>query len=206
MEFEFYDPNRELVVTEGHIPHWYQPGVATFVTFRTNDSVPLDVLRRIEVQRQEQKGQRVRPPSSADWAGFDEYSREIMDWLDRGYGACVLRRPDCTQEVASAIGHFDGIRYDVSDYVVMPNHVHVLFSHRGTFTPSGICYSWKKYSAVRINAILGRHGHFWQEESFDHLVRSAEQFEYLRTYIADNPIRAGLNLGEYILYQRPLTE
>jgi hypothetical protein len=63
-------------------------------------------------------------------------------------------------------------------------------------------YSWKKFSATQINRCLQRRGHLWQGESFDHLVRSPEQFVYLQHYIADNPKRAGLREGEY--YRRQL--
>jgi type I restriction enzyme R subunit len=41
-------------------------------------------------------------------------------------------------------------------------------------------------------------GRLWQEESFDHLVRSPEQFEYFQRYIAENPRKASLNPGDYL--------
>jgi len=56
----------------------------------------------------------------------------------------------------------------------------------------------EKYTATRINRVLGRRGRFWQEESFDHLVRSLEEFKYLRRYIAENPVRAKLRDGEFL--------
>lgn len=40
-------------------------------------------------------------------------------------------------------------------------------------------------------------GKFWQQEPFDHLVRSPDQYDYLREYIADNPSKAGLRPGDY---------
>src|SRR5205807_1732667 len=60
------------------------------------------------------------------------------------------------------------------------------------------CYSWKKFSARAINTVLGRSGRFWQEESFDHLIRSSEHFERFQQYIALNGERAGLCLNEYL--------
>jgi hypothetical protein len=62
----------------------------------------------------------------------------------------------------------------------MPNHVHLLVCLLGNTDLEEQCYSWKKYTATSINRALGQKGRFWQEESFDHLVRSPEQFHYLR--------------------------
>ena len=66
------------------------------------------------------------------------------------------------------------------------------------------CRSWKRYTAGVFNRTQGRKGHFWQRDSFDHLVRSTEHFEHYRRYIADNPVRARLKSGEFIHEQKPL--
>lgn len=92
----------------------------------------------------------------------------------------------------------------MADFVVMPNHVHILFGLLGDATLAKVCYSWKKYTANEVNRLLRRNGHFWQGESFDHIVRNGEQFEYLRNYIATNPTKAGLQPGEFVLYQAAL--
>ena len=121
-----------------------------------------------------------------------------MEYLDQGYGACPLRETDAAQIVANTLSHFDGDRYHLGDFVVMPNHVHVLVCLLGTIELESQCTSWKKYSATKINRLLNQRGRFWQEESFDHLVRSPEQFDYLRRYIRENPIKAGLPAGAYL--------
>jgi putative transposase len=64
------------------------------------------------------------------------------------------------------------------------------------------CQNWKHYTARQINTALATSGHFWQPESFDHLVRSPEQFEYLRTYIERNPIVACLRQDEFRHYRK----
>jgi type I restriction enzyme R subunit len=126
-----------------------------------------------------------------------------MDYLDRGYGACALRNQPAAELVAGALRHFDGDRYHLGDFVVMPNHVHLLVCLLGATEIEAQCQSWKKYSAGQINRLLGRSGRFWQEESFDHLVRSPEHFERLERYIAENPAKAGLPEGEYLHWVRP---
>jgi type I restriction enzyme R subunit len=57
---------------------------------------------------------------------------------------------------------------------------------------------------VKINRALGRKGRFWQQDGFDHLVRSVEQFQYYREFIADNPRRARLGLNEYIYWSKAI--
>ena len=86
----------------------------------------------------------------------------------------------------------------------MPNHVHLI----GAFADEGAmlqqCESWKRFTATHVNRELGRRGRFWQQDAFDHLVRSESQFVRLRHYIADNPKKAGLAPGEYLHYSRVL--
>ena len=81
----------------------------------------------------------------------------------------------------------------------MPNHVHLLVCLLGDTDLLKQCHSWKKFSAGKINKVLGRTGRFWQEESFDHLVRSPEQFCAIQQYIRNNP--NDLRKGKYFLYQ-----
>jgi putative transposase len=88
--------------------------------------------------------------------------------------------------VADSLHHFDGDRYYLSDYVVMPNHVHLLAAFPSEDAMLGQCESWKHYMARQINAIVHQQGRFWQQDVFDHLVRSAEEFHHLRKYIAEN--------------------
>ena len=89
------------------------------------------------------------------------------------------------------------------DFVVMPNHVHVLASFHAPESMLKRAAAWRRYQAREINRVLGESGHFWQEDGFDHLVRSPEQFEHYRRYIANNPIKARLKSGKYVLYSKP---
>jgi type I restriction enzyme R subunit len=66
------------------------------------------------------------------------------------------------------------------------------------------CESWKHYTAAQINRQLSQKGRFWQQDAFDHLIRTEGQFEYLRRYIAGNPAKARLGIGEFLHYSRPL--
>ena len=96
------------------------------------------------------------------------------------------------------------VRYCLTDFVVMPNHVHLLAAFKDGTQMLAQCESWKRFTARKINARLKTKGRFWQPDAFDHLVRSEEQFRFLRRYIADNPIRAKLGNGEFVYWSRAL--
>lgn len=42
--FNPLDRSTEIYQRERNLPHWYQPGAAIFVTFRTFDSLPKDII------------------------------------------------------------------------------------------------------------------------------------------------------------------
>jgi type I restriction enzyme R subunit len=211
MSFELFDPRAEFTIREGNLPHWYQPGVTYFVTFRTDDSVPQSLLRAWHGRRDTWLRKQGIDPLLPDWkarlrrdAQLEQeyhvlFTRDFMQYLDRGHGACALADPRVADEVARSLRHFDGQRYHLGDFVVMPNHVHLLVCLFGETEIEAQCRSWKKFSAHEINRLLNRRGRFWQEESFDHLVRSPAQFEHFQQYIADNPCRAGLQPGQFLL-------
>jgi type I restriction enzyme R subunit len=217
VHFELFDPEVPVAVSRHHLPHWFQPGVTYFVTFRTADSLPRAVVERWLQDRDRWLIAHGVRPDNPDWRAKlqlltlderEEYHREFSDafhkYLDAGYGECLLRRPEIAETVAEAVRHFDGERYVIADFVVMPNHVHVLLGLLSETALRDVCYSWKKFTATRINRITRRVGHFWQAENFDHLVRTPEQFGYIREYIAKNPVRAGLKAGEYTHYSADL--
>jgi D-tyrosyl-tRNA(Tyr) deacylase len=176
-----FDPSVSVGNSRRHMPHWQQPGCTYFVTFRLADSVPGEMLRQ--------------------WArstNRDVVREEIQRWLDKGTGKCWLRRPEIGQIVADALRYFDGERYRLSEFVVMPNHVHVLVTPLGEHQLTDILHSWKSYTATRINRVLQHEGAVWQHESFDHIVRSEDSLQRFRQYIRQNPLTAHLKDGEYV--------
>ena len=184
-EFLPFDPREGVQVKTGAaLPHWTQVGRTAFVTWRTADSIPRKVLesfredragwlesRGIDVSESGWRDRVSALPSDKRKEYWREFGNRWLDLLDEGLGSCPLRRPDCANTVAKALRHFDGERYQLGDFVIMPNHVHVLVTPTEPWTIWKICWSWKKFSATRINELLGTEGRFWQSESFDHLVR-----------------------------------
>jgi REP element-mobilizing transposase RayT len=215
MQYEFFDPAADWTIYYRKLPHWDQPGVMVFLTWRTVDSIPEATLQRWRVERAGWLRRHGIDPLADDWrqrlralpaAARREYHVHFtsawMECLDECHGECVLRRPELSAIVAENLLHRDGSDYELSDFVVMPNHVHALAQFRSEGGMQDCCRDWKHYTARKINSALGQSGQFWQTESFDHLVRSPEQFQYQRGYIERNPSAAGLQESEYRYYRR----
>jgi putative transposase len=215
--FTFFDPAQAVEITHRNLPHWEQAGTTYFITFRTADSLPAPVLTQWKSDRElwlhahgidgEDKSWRDQLAALSDNKQNEFRKRFNASWhemLDAGHGECLLRRPHLANITAEAFHHFDGKRYALGEFVIMPNHVHLL----AWFPPDcegmkAQCKAWKRYTAVQINRALHRQGHFWQGESYDHLVRSTAQMEHYQTYIAENPTKARLRDGEYLYYRSP---
>jgi putative DNA methylase len=110
--------------------------------------------------------------------------------LDSGAsGPRFLQRPEIAELVVAALraGDRQFHRYQLHAFVVMPNHVHILV------TPKVVSTRWlgplKGFTSHQANELLGTHGRaFWQDESYDRLVRSGVEFERIRAYIERNPV------------------
>ena len=163
----------------GYLPHRDEPRLTQFVTFRLADSFP-ESLR-------------------SEWEHFfkiqDNHERraELEVYLDKGRGACHLRRFEVAQLVENNLRGFSGDRYELRAWVVMPNHVHVLFKV-GTATMSEIVGAWKKHTGRLANKLLGKQGAFWAEDYFDVFMRHAEHERQTVHYIENNPTKAKLVL------------
>ena len=125
-----------------------------------------------------------------------DYAERLDAYLDRGSGASFLKDPRVAKLVVDALRHFDGARYHLHAWCVMPNRVHVIFSVLPARTPalrlSSIIQSWKSFTAKEANRLLARTGSFWQREYYDHLVRDDEDFVRCIEYTINNPVKAGL--------------
>jgi len=190
---QFFNPSAEVARLHGaNLPHWRQGGATYYVTFRLADSLPAQVLDAWRTARAELLAHAQADDEAAERRLRALFAERIEQHLDAGAGECLLARPGCARIVGEALRHFDGQRYRLWVWCVMPNHVHALVEPLAGHALPDILHSWKSYTAHAINALLGREGPVWQAESFDHLVRSANAFEAQHDYILANPERAGL--------------
>jgi REP element-mobilizing transposase RayT len=141
------------------------------ITYRLADSLPEDVNPVSETAQQR---------------------RSIEKYLDAGYGSCVLRRPDVARLVIRNWEHFDGIRYELVAWVVMPTHVHVMIRASKGQSLSRIVHSWKSYSAKAIVKMANVRRPVWHPDYWDRFIRDAGHFSDATEYIIQNPVSAGL--------------
>jgi len=126
------------------------------------------------------------------------YSEKIESYLDAGFGACYLRNDRIAEVVADALEFFEGDRYRLAAWCVMPNHVHVVIEPLIGFELPGILHSWKSFTSKEANKILGRRGAFWQVEAYDHLIRNEVDFDNAVKYVLANPFNAGLKNWKWV--------
>jgi len=150
--------------------------------FRLSDSLPADVVARwmdeFDLLPKDKKDVQLRP--------------RIEEYLDAGHGECWLKLPVISKLVEGALLYFDGDRYRLLAWCIMPNHVHTLVETRGGFPFGEVVHSWKSFTSHGANKILGRNGEFWQRDYFDRFIRNAEHYEKVVAYIEENPVKAGL--------------
>jgi putative transposase len=100
--------------------------------------------------------------------------------------------------VMDTILHANSWTIDLRALVVMPDHVHMIFTplvdieKSEVFSLARITKAIKGTSAHMINRRLGRPGRVWQTESFDRVLRVSEKLDEKTAYILDNPVRKGL--------------
>jgi threonine dehydrogenase-like Zn-dependent dehydrogenase/REP element-mobilizing transposase RayT len=177
-----------------YLPHWSRNGATYFITYRLADSLPQEVLLQMRKDRERlevifKRGQ-ISAANKAEYLGLIREQATVL--LDSGYGECWLKREEIAEIVVENWRHFDGERYDLLAYCVMPNHVHLLVKPYDEHPLEEILHSWKSFTANAANKLLNRQGGFWQVESYDHLVRDADDYQRCLRYILENPEKAGL--------------
>jgi methionyl-tRNA synthetase len=184
------------VRSRGRLPHWEVEGGTYFVTFALADSLPRSVLQAVELERIEIVETASR--EGRELTRAEQHALAKLHWdriegaLDAGSGASHLARPEVAQLVADALKHFQGERYELIAWCIMPNHVHVVFRQLPGHPLEAILHSWKSFTAKAANTLLGESGEFWEREYYDHLVRDARDLDRIVRYVLENPVRANL--------------
>ena len=160
--------------TRGYLPHWDAAEAVQHVVFRLADSLPTGVLADLDLAPAEVRLERAE------------------ETLDQGVGSCALRDPRVAAMVEGAVRHFDGLRYRLFGWCVMPTHVHVLLAETEGWPVASVVHSWKSFTAHMANEVTGRRGRFWAREYFDRWMRDDAQADLTLAYIEHNPVAAGL--------------
>jgi leucyl-tRNA synthetase/REP element-mobilizing transposase RayT len=196
-----FNESSETSISRHKLPHWQHGESACFVTWRLDDSLPKEKLELWSAEREAWLKTNPQPWSVETEKDYHQrFSDRLDEWLDAGSGSCVLRNPEVRGSVTQALRHFDGERYHLHAFVVMPNHVHVLFSPVEGHRISDILHSWKSFTSKQIGKILGEGGQLWQPEYYDRLIRSERHFYKVLGYISENPEKACLKEGGFDLW------
>ena len=168
------------------MPHWFQENKTVFITFRLGDSLPQSKIEELlDLKR------KMRCDGTFDAVVRQKYNAAVIDkmeeWIDAGYGSCILADKKVRDIVVDSILFFDNKHYLLHSFVIMPNHVHILLTPIGNAPILDDIGKIKRFTAVRINRILGTEGKIWQKGTFDRLVRDSAEFERYWDYIIDNP-------------------
>jgi REP element-mobilizing transposase RayT len=196
---DFYNPEAPVTSGEHNLPHWQQGEAWIFVTWRLADSLPLSKIRQWKNEKEIFFKNNPEPWDEEIHIAYrKQFTDEIESWLDQGIGDCHLKSQAVREIVSAALHHFDGDRYKIDSYVVMPNHVHLLFQIIDPHKLPDIMRSVKSFSAKQANKALQREGTFWQRDYYDRLIRSPKHFHWARRYIEKNPIN--LQPDSFTLY------
>ena len=186
-------PLRENVIpapawhSRGYLPHFESSEATQHVIFHLADSLPQTVLQELEAELKS------LPVEKRDV----ERRKRVDEWIDAGHGSCALRRPAIADMVQGSLLTYDSQRYCLLAWVVMPNHVHVLFQPINGWTVAKIVASWKKFTARRIcddRRVCGKASGapVWHREYWDRYIRDQTHLLQAVEYIHLNPVKAGL--------------
>jgi REP element-mobilizing transposase RayT len=166
--------------SRGYLPHFDGQCVPQFITLHLADSMPMRVIQRWqrELSLLEEKQKQIA------------LQKRIEKYLDQGFGKCFLKDNRVAKLVQDSLTKFDGRRYNLFSWVVMPNHSHFLLTRLEDWNLEKLMHSHKSYTAHEANKILKRGGQFWREEYFDRFVRNADHFRKVVSYIENNSVKA----------------
>ena len=169
------------------VPHRENKALQS-ITFRLYDSLPKKVIEEIKLKLDIKK-----EDSSYNISQYQRLRQKIAEYEDAGYGQCFLRDERIAAVMQDTLKHFDGERYQLICWCIMPNHVHVLIEVNEGWSLSRIMHGWRSYTANEANRILGRTGEFWMEEYYDRYIRNDNHLQKTINYILNNPANAGLD-------------
>jgi putative transposase len=159
--------------SRGYIPHFDSPETIQHIVFRTRDSLPKFLSETLPVD--------------------PALRRTAVDaLLDESKNGCALSDAVAARLVEQAMLRFDGVRYDILAWCIMPDHVHAVMDLHHGRRAGDIIRSWKTFTAREINQLSGAQGSFWAPDYFDRFMRNEDHLLRTVDYVEKNPVTAGL--------------
>ena len=174
-----------------HLPHWEADSVIYHVSFRLADSIPESLIRRwiyernsiLEIANRENRQLTEEEVKRLQYL----YSDNIEKYLDAGYGSCLLKEDAVAQIVKGSLEYYNGQKYLLHAWSIMPNHVHTIFEMLGNTPQREVLKAWKSFTAHAINKALNRKGQLWQVDSYNHIIRTEAEYYNQMRYVWNNP-------------------
>jgi Rad3-related DNA helicase/REP element-mobilizing transposase RayT len=186
---------------QGTLPHWTKTGSIYAICFRLADSLPPPILEAWRSERLTivENAKRERRPLSLEESNRLEklHSERVESYLDAGHGECWLKQPEIAKIAANAFKHFEGKRYHLLAWCIMPNHVHLVVQPLHAVRLPALIHSWKSWIAKEANKLLNRAGDFWQPEYYDHVIRDEQDLQHAVQYAFENPEKSGIPAWEW---------
>jgi len=191
-----------------NLPHLQPTGGIFFVTYMLYGAIPRHVNEQWR-REYEEEVMRLADQAKKEAAAFYTDSKNKIDrkfrlkqekYLDsRKDGPFHFSDSNLAQIAVESLLFWDNKRIEVICFCIMPNHIHaVIRTMRPDEVEGGIevalnsiMHSIKRHSANQCNKLLNTAGRFWQEESFDRLVRDRNELSRIISYIINNPVKAG---------------
>ncbi|MCF8411951.1 MAG: transposase [Melioribacteraceae bacterium] len=166
-----------------NLPHLYDDCGKYFITFRLNNSIPINLLKEM-----------AHPKINGDFEKFKRLFMRYDNLLDCGnYGINYLSDSKLSDICKECLLYPHGKEYFLICFCIMPNHVHLIFELlAGNNGISNIMKGIKGVTARKCNLELNRRGKFWQEESYDRLIRDDFELYFVVRYVLLNPVKARL--------------
>jgi REP element-mobilizing transposase RayT len=192
---DYLNPSAEILKHGQELPHWQQGEAIQFVTFRLGDSMPAGKLRLWKEDREIWQNLHPQPWSPEVEKEYHKRFTWVLEgWLDDGAGSCLLKGPVNRDFLETVLMRFQGEKVEHHAWVIMPNHVHLLFTPLSPLEK--LIQAWKGVSARQMGQ-----GKIWQKNYRDTLIRDSGHFANVVRYIRRNP--AKLRAGTFTLWQGP---
>ena len=185
-----------------NLPHYQPESGIFFITYRLNFDLPLEIIEKLTQQKQEFSRRERVFKNKNEKSEILDFEKQQFYLIDNYLGLCkngqkYLSNPNIAQIIKDSLFFMNKEQYELYCFCVMPNHVHVLMKPQekknGTFYSFAEIFKGHKGSTARkANIILNRTESFWHKESYDHSVRSQQEFEDTVWYIVNNPVKAHL--------------
>ena len=179
-----------------HYPHWELSDAIYHICFRLRDSVPRKCIKEWIGERNLLMAQmqlKKELDSMDIWRLQYYFSSKIESYIDRGYGSCIFQDFESAKIMAETLQNKNGILYDLYAWCIMPNHIHVLASLCQGNTLTKMVGAWKSVSAHLLNRRRHTMGRLWNEDYYNRIIRTGDDYARIKEYIWKNPDVAGLS-------------